>query len=237
MTLRTLRAPLALLALLLTAAAPLAQDGIRPGHDVLDTTPIRSGIDSVAVYLIDGDEIFAVGRYLRETTVADGVITREDRFFGRQGEHAWTERFVVEDHSLRPIEVEIGGMRPVSARFSDGAVERTFSRDDDPDTARAELAAPVFHASSLDLVLPSLPLAEGYQTTLLALDDETLAERSLAVAVRRQVNVQQVGGESVTTWEVGVEVDGATDIYHVDPSFGVVVRYESAADGVVLLRW
>jgi hypothetical protein len=232
-------APLAPILCILLAAAPLAQQAepVHPGHPSLDTTPIRVSTDSMAVYVVDEGQMVPVGRFLIDTIVEEDVITRTERFYGALGELAWTETLVVEDHTLRPVSHSVTGIRNEAVNFERSAVVLTRTVEDEARTTTAEMDAPVFLTKMIDLVLASLPLTEGFAATLLVLDEMNLRAHEVPVSVIRATNVQEVGGTVRPTWEVSVDIDGATDLYHVDRQTGQLVRYESSADGVVILRW
>lgn len=231
------------LALLLLLAAPaLAQDPpaagppiIRPGDPTLDTSRLAAGTDSMAVYVVDGGQAFPVGRVLLTTTVEGEQIAREEVFFGGEGEAVWTDAFTLERGSLRPLRQRAHGLTAQEHDFEGATVRRRRGGE----AREATLSAPVFYANALDLILASLPLAEGYRALLAVLDEDDLGERLLSVEVTGMGDVREVTGVVRGTWRVVVgEGEGEGEsVYHVDRGDGALIRYESPADGLVFVRW
>jgi len=234
------RVALATVAVALFAAQPaIAQDlpQIRPGDAAIDVFPVRAGADTLAIFVIEGEEAFAIGQYVIETTIEGGRITRSDRMLGLQDEVLWGEHAILEDRTLRPIGIRSQVASAHELTFDDGMVTREWVEDGVAHSATAESDAPAFHPTSIDFVIRSLPLAAGYAANLVVIDLETLGENLLPVHVEREVVVQDVNGRSYTTWEVHLDLGGAVDVYHFEQDSGALIRYESALDALVMLRW
>jgi len=224
-----------LFALLLFAGAAHAQGlgDLRPGDSALDSTPIRSGTDSLAVYVVEGEDVIPVGRLILETTVEGDRIRRVEEFIGRLGEVVWRDTFELEDGTLRPINASSTGLREETITFEEQSVRMEAGGG----MREAPLGGPVFFANSMDVILASLPLEEGFSATIIALDPESLEEREMPVRVTRAVAVRQAEGAARETWEVHLDLGGAVDVYHIDQTTGELIRFESALDSVVMLRW
>jgi hypothetical protein len=220
-----------------SARAQTADSDIRPGHASLDTTPIRAGTDSLAIVVVEEDEGFIIGSYVLETSIQDNLITRKERMMAPGGVVIWGEEISVEDGTLR-----LRSVTAVDARQDDIAVDgsiitRRWDDDGEPQERTASLAHPSFYPNSLDLVLRSLPLGEGYSATLVLLDPDALSELHVPVHVGRAVAVADYHGVNSNTWEVHVHLEGAVDIYHFEQETHELIRYESAAQKLVMLRW
>lgn len=206
---------------------------LRPGDAWLDTAPLRSGTDSLALFVIDGEEAFAIGQYVVETTIRDGLIRRTDRMLGLAEELLWGEEMVIVDETLRPASLRSLGAGVVEVSFSEDELvrrgEEVEVRRDGPPGA--------FLGTALDLVIRSLPLEVGFDAVLVVLDADTLEEALLPIHVLREIAVSDANGVRRATWEVHVDLGGAVDVYHIDMETAALVRYESAVDSLVMLRW
>jgi len=222
--------------LLVFGVAPaLAQDAapVRPGDAALDTSHLRAGTDSLAVYILDQGRAVPIGRILLTTTLDGDRLNREEVFYGGQGEVVWSDAFTLERATLRPIRQRSEGPGAQALDFDGDAVRQ---RRGDA-TAEARLAAPVFYANAMDLLLTSLPLAEGFRAEIAVLDDDGLGERRLVVEVEGLGETREVTGVVRGTWTVRVGEGEAASLYHVDRATGALVRHDAPADGLVMVRW
>lgn len=229
-------AALVLIASSLAAAQPERPE-IRPGHESLDPTPIRAGLDSLVVFVITGDDARGIGSYHIDTVLEGGVITRTERMLGLEGELLWGEEVALLDGSLGTLSVRALAGADEQLVADGDAVVRRWREGGEQRERRQTFDAPAFHTGTLDLVLRSLPLAEGYAATIVVLDPASMEQWPVPIHVERAVIVTDVHGAHHTTWEVHVDLDGAVDVYHFDQATRDLIRYESAADRMVMLRW
>jgi hypothetical protein len=220
-----------------SARAQAEEPGIRPGNASLDTTPIRAGTDSLAIVVVEEDEGFIIGSYILKTSIQNNLITRTERMMAPGGVVIWGEEISLEDGTLRLRSVTAADVRRDHIEVDGSVITRRWDEDGDPQERTAILAHPSFYPNSLDLVLRSLPLGDGFAATLVLLDPDDLEELLVPVHVERAVALADYHGVNSNTWEVHVHLDGAVDIYHLEQETHELIRYESAAQRLVMLRW
>jgi hypothetical protein len=229
--------PAIFLVLVSVATAQADIPEVRPGHDALDATPVRAGSDSLVIFIITEDDALGIGSYHIDTVIENDLITRTERMLGLEGELLWGEEVMLRDGSLHMVSVRALAGVADHVTADGNAVTRTWHEDGQPREQRQAFEAPAFHPGSLDLVLRSLPLDEGYAARIVVLDALSMQQWAVPIHVERAVVISDVHGQNYATWEVHVDLDGAVDVYHLERDTRDLIRYESAADRMVMLRW
>jgi hypothetical protein len=227
-------APLALaLASLGAGLAPAAlqaqlPDTIRTGHPVVATV-LAAGVDTVDTYFVN-----AAGQRQLGVVYVETVVPVKDGFLVVQRNTRPNGAIV----SLDTVEVD--GRTLVARWHSDltprGSRRVTYAngRLTGTSTDSAGAVTPVEQAvaagaidySLASLVVPHLPLREGYVATL-ALHDITRGAQSTTVRVLGREDVAVKSG-TVSAWKVALDYGGFTATQWIDPAAKHAVRTEVA---------
>ena len=195
-----MKTALLLLTLLLPSLA-IAQPSFRPEL-------LRPGIDSLAVYFVNGSDTTRTGLVMDELTFStlDGsqVIRRVyrslDRVMGVR-----LDTLVDDASSLAPLLHRSRASNGIEAyTFADGRVTG-WKRLANGDSVGVSAPVPigVINASTVDLALRSSPLAEGWSTTIHAFMPDA---RTLASLPARVVSIDTLYGEAA--YRVAVDFAG-----------------------------
>lgn len=219
--------PFALLALVVPAALPAQQpDTIRTGHPLVATV-LAAGVDTVDTYFVN-----AAGERRLGVVYVETIVPVKDGFLVVQ-RNARPNGMVV---SLDTIEVE---GRTLTARWHSDLTPRgsrrvTFAngRMTGTTTDSAGAVTPVEKAvpagaidySLASIVVPHLPLREGYVATL-ALHDITRGPQWTTVRVLGREDVRAKGG-TISAWKVALDYGGFTATQWIDPTAKHALRTE-----------
>jgi hypothetical protein len=219
---------LSLAVVLAMPAAALAQqpERIRPGAQ-LDTTFVRSGIDSLAVMAAQG------GRSVRVGTVVTEIRSdppRDDRRV------VYAQRLLIDGEpavvadslhahwgTLLPIRAHTRGDTPHNFYFdSEGVMIMAFGSAPDRDV---ELDSPVFYRV-IDLLLRGLPLRPGYHAIVPVLS-QAYAAGELHVRVTGEENARTLDGGACPALVVEVREGSFRGTYRLSTAGRSVIRFDS----------
>lgn len=200
MTLRSL-----LVATLAVGALPALASAQRPVPGP-DGRLLRLGVDSLAMYLVQGTDTTRTGTLRDELSVVreDGreLLRREyisiDRVLGTR-----VDTLVDVRADLRPVRHRSHTDRAVEAVDFAAGRATGWLRLANGDSVAVDAAADAFNASSFDLVLRASPLRDGWEATVPAFHPTTRAVMALRARV---VGVEHVAQERC--WRVQAEFGG-----------------------------
>ena len=212
---------------LLIAAPSFAQDAITPGHPDIDTSLIESGEANYSISIKQGPMEQTVG------TVTTTLVIDEDtgqieaiRAFEMMGQKL-ADTLVAAWPSLASIShVSNNPQRTLRFTVSDGMI--TGARNvpgEEPETFEMSVDGPVFDSSWMSTLARTLPLEDGYETTVTAFEDDEAGIGDYSLTTAGPATLELPNGQKYDVWEVAA----------VNPS-GETVRYFYSTSDRSLLR-
>ena len=229
---------LLLLAAALVALAPaatLAQQPateIRPGSREIDASRVVPRADTFAVTALDGGAGWpAVWVELRTARIDAEVpaVSRVERMKSLVGVELSVDSFTLVAATLAPLwfsgrsrdaagSLAFDGLSVRGSRMSGG----TFT------PVEARLSAPVFLGNLIDVVLSTLPLAEGRAFRWPILREEDAGLDWVDARVTKRERVRTVQGGRCDAWRVETRAGGEPGVYWMERRTGEMLQYEGA---------
>jgi hypothetical protein len=202
------RVPFLLLVLLCGATPMRAQAADSLPSPKPDGRVLRPGIDSLAIYLVDGTDTTRTGLAVDKLEVyEEGGRTLLRRVYESSDRLLGTSRDTLVDvlATLEPVRHRSRTSRSLEfLEFTPGAVKGWLRlANGDSVAVDAPLPARVYNSSSFDLVIRASPLSETWEATIPAL----LAHTRSVVSLRARVTGSEVIDDD-PTWKVEAEFTG-----------------------------
>lgn len=213
----------AIIAVIATACAASAQAG--PPDVRIDR--VRTGVDSMQIYLVRGGQPTHVGMLWDAVEVIDHAgspaVRREYRTVNQAfgPEHGV---YVYRLPGLTPISIDDEGTSPESLEFrADSVVGWTLLPRRRHNIARA-LGSGVYDGTVFDLMIRAGDLREGYRIAIPAYITEMDSILTLAARVTGSERVRVEGGRMVDAWVVQMDFAGLASTLWIDKQTRALAR-------------
>jgi hypothetical protein len=228
-----------LLAAALVAFAPaaaLAQQPvteIRPGSPEIDGSRIVPRADTFAVMAVNARDalptVYVELRTARIDVAGVPAVSRVERMRSLPGVELSVDSFTVAAGTLAPLSVsERSRSAQGSLAFEGLAVTGHRMSRGTMTPVEVRLSAPVFLGNSIDVVLSTLPLAEGRAYRWPILREEDAGLDSVDARVTRRERVRTVQGGTCLAWRVETRAGGEPGVYWMERRTGELIQYEGA---------
>lgn len=197
---------------LCVSLALIGSETIEPGDPALDTSHIRSRVDTLMMFVHrDGQTALVGGMYL-ETTVdhESGIAMRRERYSALGGAQERVDSFAVDIQTLAPVRRHDGG---------DGFTRGT-----------------AFYGNSMDFLLGALPLELDYTAELRIEPLQGVSDTLAAVRVLDAVELEMLRGPACAAWVVEVKTGDQQGTYWISKDARALLQYEAPAEGLSLKR-
>lgn len=230
--------------LFLAACAPARPPASVPdAAPALDGARIRSGVDTLAMYLHSGGHRERIGRVIdrvRVVRAADGRARLQRVYISEEiGRGTRVDTLVDERRTLRPVRFRSRNAagEVVALEFAGTRVRHTTTAPGaPPEATEHRFDAVPFNAASFDLVLRSSPLHDGARLVVPAYLPSTGNVAELVAVVAGSEPVPGDAGQPVETWRVEADVDGLPVTFWISKQTGDLVRQQMrVAPGVEIL--
>lgn len=230
--------PLAAALLLACAALPAAaQEVLRPGAAAVQTQAIAERQERYEVYA--GENPDPVGDFYLRTRLAtvdgtDAVVRKEQMLI--HGDLVQVDSFSLDRRTLAPLRMRTSDEGQTRwLHFAADSVHVVREGHWGMDTVHFALPEPVFLASSADLLLAALPLAEGF-TAELAVFGVNEGMGTMEIEVEADETLSIFGGARVRTWRVRVSGTETAGTYWMDRESHALVQFENEDGDVRIVR-
>lgn len=230
---------------------------IRPGHKALNTEWVPTGIDTFAVLTEHSGKRSKVGRQIVKTSLekrngTDLIIQKNTLdISGRDGNvRSRADSFALKRQSLAPVyaksrekfthnKEENWSMK---IRFSKSNVQGYLKRNKEDTSINTTLEESYFYDESIEMVLTSLTLKEGYNASISTFDVDNQDESVLGLHVFGKQAIDRRSGSSCIGWKVGVrgrysEEDGvpprAAGVYWIGEEDRDLLRFRPRSHSMV----
>jgi hypothetical protein len=224
-----------LAAALLAPSAAIAQQPateIRPGSREIDGSRIVPRADTFAVTALDGENALpAVYLELRTARIDAEVpaVSRVERMLSIVGVEISVDSFTVAAATLAPLWFSARGREAAGSLSFDGlAVRGSRMAGGSFTPLEARLSAPVFLGNSVDVILSTLPLAEGSAFRWPILREEDAGLDWVDARVTRHERVRTLQGGRCDAWRVETRSGGEPGVYWMERRTGEMLQYEGA---------
>jgi hypothetical protein len=194
-----------------------------------DPKPIRTGLDSMAIFLVRQGTPAAIGQLWDEIVPAPG-----------SQDHAWRRVYRTQnqvfgphlDTTVVPLPaLTLIGRRTRSALFSDslvgdnGRIRGWYQQGQKPPTTvTRDLPAGVIESSFYDLAVRAAPLAPGYTLTLSGYTSSQDSVLTLSSTVQGEEEITQRDGQKRATWRVEMTFGGLPSVMWIDKDTRALVK-------------
>lgn len=211
---------------------------ILPGSDHLVPGRVSEGTDTLIIASGEEGESRTIGILYLETRRhrQDGVevLTRIEWMPGVDDRHVVADSFVLADTGLAPLSATpLSEAGRAQLRFGS---EHVVHVDHRGGTTRVPVAGPSFYGNSMDVVLRSLPLRQGFEAVLPLYEADARASSDALVTVGGIEDVPSASGEICRAWRVRIDSREHGGTYWIDSRSFFLVRYQAPSDPLSLLR-
>ena len=212
---------------LLVAAPTFGQDPLTPGNPAIDTSMLAAFAPNYIIHVKQGSMEQNIGAVAFTLSIDEEAGQIEAiRAYEMMGQKL-ADTLVAAWPSLASIShVSNNPQRTLRFTVSDGMI--TGARNvpgEEPETFEMSVDGPVFDSSWMSTLARTLPLEDGYETTVTAFEDDEAGIGDYSLTTAGPATLELPNGQKYDVWEVAA----------VNPS-GETVRYFYSTSDRSLLR-
>ena len=218
---------LPLLLALLIAAPSFAQDPITPGHPDIDASTLVAEETNYIIHVKQGPMEQEVGTVVFTFSIDDEAGQIEGvRSYEMMGQKL-ADTLLVAWPSLASIShVSNNPQRTLRYTVADGMISGARNTPGgEPEAFEMSVDGPIFDASWMSIIASLLPLADGYDVTVTAFEDDEAGLGDFTLTTSGPVELALPSGQKYDVWEVAATNPG-----------GETVRYFFSTSDRALLR-
>ncbi len=220
---------LPLLVALLISAPAFAQDALTPGHPDIDTSIFDEDEGRYVIHIIQGPMEQDIGT-VKFTFAMDEEAGQLHgiRAYEMMGQKL-ADSLVVAWPSLAVIShVSDNMQRTLRYTVADGMISGSRNAPGgEPEAFEMSVDGPVFDASWMSIIASMLPLADGYEATVTAFEDDEAGVGDFTLTTSGPTELALSTGQKVDAWKVAAtNPDGETVQYFFSSADRSLMRVE-----------
>jgi hypothetical protein len=218
--------------LFIAATAVAQQDDVTLLIEPIDRQYLRPGMDTLAILASHQGEMIEVGLAILETRIDDSTITRIEYLAIADNPPMRADSFLIDRKSLLPIASYKKGDYTRDLIFEGTSIRIVEAES----TRTIPLTSKPFYASSMDLMLRSLPLETGYSATVPVFSELSLASMDVHITVKGKEMAGTRDGGKCEAFIVQVEGGSVEGTYRLNVKDRSLVGFEGKYAHLVRVR-